>query len=1143
MTRTLLLAGLAAGALWAQLATSSLVGTVTDPSGLGVPSVAVKAVHVETGRARDAATNERGDFVLNGLDPGAYTLTFAVNGFKTKQLRDVVLITGETLPVGKVQLELGGVSETVQVTSQAAPVMTRSSERASEITSVEIEDLEVRGRNFMDLLDLMPGVVSTSKSQDISTNPSIYVAGNRNTSNNVTIDGTPSNDMGNGYQMKMMVSKDAVSEVKVLTSNYQAEYGRLAGSNVVVVTKSGSKAFHLLASYFTRNEDFNANNFFYNLNSLPRPRYRYNTATYNVSGPVTFPHHFNSNRDKLFFYWGQEFWPSTTSTLGQFTVPTALERQGDFSQSVNTAGQLYAVRDPQNNNTAFPGSQIPKNRLDANGVALLNVFAPPNFSNRAISGGNYNYVFSSPASRPLKTSTGKIDYILNSSNTITGTVNMYTDKEQGALGINTSAGNWPLMVKTYSSRPKSTSERWTRIIRPTILNELSFGFLGQPADNFYTQDELQKISRSAVGFNAAQFSPATNDIGVIPNATFGGGVPNPANLAIEARFPLYNRYYILHWADNLTVTQGSHIFKAGIYVERFTRNQKKTGTVFNGAFDFQNNANNPFNTGYAYSNAALGSFYTYTQTTSRKWMNIQDWDGEGFIQDNWKASRRLTIDLGVRMYWIPPMSERDNLISGFVRSAYSPAQAVKLIQPVMSGGQRVGIDPATGKTYSVTLVGAIAPGAGNPANGMVTASNPGSLPRSLVNSRGIQWGPRIGFAYDVFGNGKTALRGGFGIFYNRPTTEGYFSNFVGQPPNASAPTITWGQISTLGSATGLLSPSTVYAPDLAGKVATVLNYSLSVQRDVGFRTIVDVGYAGSAGRHLQWEVDQNAIPIGANFLTSNFDPTTNRVLLPNFLRPTIGYASIYVLSFGSSSNYHSLQVSVRRRFSRRAQFGASWTWSKAMDYNDADTDTIVPLVRPRTYYYGMASFDRTHNLSFSYIYDLPRSPWRNAVARGFLDGWQISGITKFQSGQPLGVTMTASGGQDITGTTSLSPRPDVVGNPVLPKDKRTFTRNFDTSVLRCPAVGTLGNSGSTIIRGPGINNWDLSLLKNVTVHERLHFQLRAAAFNTFNHTQFSAMNTAANFNPVTGQQIAAKLGTFTAARDPRQMQLGLRLVF
>src|ERR1035441_3437869 len=257
MKRAILLTALTAGAVWSQLTTTSLVGTVTDPSGLAMAGVSIKAAHIDTGRERNSTTNERGDFVLNSLDPGTYNVTFAMAGFKTKELQNVVLVIGETLPIGKVQLELGGVGEKVQVTARAESVMTRSSERAAEITSSEIEDLDVRGRNFMGLMELLPGVVSTTVAQDLSTNPTVYVAGNRDSSNNVTIDGTPSNDMGNGNQMKLTVSQDAVAEVKVLTSNYQAEYGRLSGSNVVVVTKSGAKSFHGLARYFTRNEDLN----------------------------------------------------------------------------------------------------------------------------------------------------------------------------------------------------------------------------------------------------------------------------------------------------------------------------------------------------------------------------------------------------------------------------------------------------------------------------------------------------------------------------------------------------------------------------------------------------------------------------------------------------------------------------------------------------------------------------------------------------------------------------------------------------------------------------------------------------------------------------------------------------------------------
>jgi hypothetical protein len=1143
MTKTLFLTLLTVGLACAQAPTGSMVGTVRDPAGLAMTGVAISAVHVDTGRERHTTSSERGDFVLNSLEPGAYTLTFTMSGFKRKILQNLELTIGDTLSVGDVKLEVGGVTETVSVTAQGAAVMTRSSERSDLITSDQIEDLVVRGRNFMDLVQLLPGVVDTAKSQDISTNPAIYVMGNRDTSNNVTIDGVPSNDLGNGFQMKMQVSQDAVAEVKVLTSNYQAEYGRMAGSNVIVVTKSGAKAFHGMASYFIRNEDFNANNFFSNLNGLSRPRYRYNTATYGISGPVTIPKLFNRNREKLFFYWGQEFWPTTSSVSGTVTVPTALERAGDFSQSVTQAGGAIAVHDPFNNNAPFPGNQIPQNRLDPNGEALLKIFPLPNFTNVSISGRAYNYVFLSPLKTPLSTNTGKIDYLINQNNTITGSLNMYKNETTGSLGVSDPGSlNWPLMVKTWSSPAISTTGRWTRIINPTTLNELTFGFLFQPADDSYTNDQFQKISRSAVGFNAPQFNAAANDFNVIPDATFGG-VSNAANLWVEGRFPLYNRYYVFNWSDTLTLTRGSHTIKAGFYLERYTRNQKKI-VAANGSFDFQNNATNPFNTGYAYSNAALGTFNTYTQSTSRDWMNMLDWDMEGFIQDNWKVTRRLTIDYGLRVYWITPLVEQSNLIAGFVASQYNPAQAVKLIQPAMVGGQRVGMDPSTGQTYAAALIGAIAPGAGNPSDGMVTASNPGSLPRSLVPNAGVQFGPRFGFAYDVFGDGKMAIRGGFGVFYNR-FIETYFDNFVGQPPLAQTPVLTYGTLATLGSATGLSSPGNVYGPDVTGHLLPrIMNYSLSVQRDIGFKTVVDVSYAASLARHLQWWPDLNAIPLGANFLPASADPTTPGKPLPAaFLRPISGYNSVFQMSGGSSSNYHSLQVHARRRFARNLQFGAAWTWSKAMDFNDTDADTIEPIV-PARYYYGLASFDRTQVVSLNYIYDLPKIPWTNPLAGAILNHWQVSGITSFQSGAPLGVSVGTTNGEDITGTTSLAPRVNVNLNPAAaPQTNSRLQSNLNPNAVLLPAVGTYGDAGKTVFRGPGVNNWDIALVKNFPVRERLRAQIRCEAYNAFNHAQFSTVNTSTSFNPATGQQTNGKLGTFTAARDPRQLQLGIRLSF
>lgn len=649
------------------------------------------------------------------------------------------------------------------------------------------------------------------------------------------------------------------------------------------------------------------------------------------------------------------------------------------------------------------------------------------------------------------------------------------------------------------------------------------------------------MQRSSVGFKAGQFAPLANPLGIIPNATFGG-VPGAANLIVEGRFPLYNDYYIYTWSDNVTATLGGHTVKAGTYLERFARNQKKA-VSFNGTLDFAQNANNPLNTGYAWANAALGVFNQYTESTGLGWMNVNAWDTEAFIQDNWKLSRRLTLDYGLRMYWINPMTESDNLISAFVPSLYSAANAAKLIQPTGAGNQRAGVDPFTGQTYVAAQIGAIAPGGGNPANGMARAGTNG-LPDSIIQNRGVHWGPRVGFAYDVQGNGKMAVRGGFGVFYNRFFTETYFSNMIAQPPLVQTPTVTYGQLSTLTSSTGLVYPTNVYAPDLQGKLPIVMNYSLSVQREIGFKTVLDIAYAGSLGRHLMWFRDLNAIPLGTNFLPSSADPTQPGRPLPNaFLRPLIGYNSIYSMEGASSSNYNSLQVTAQRRFANHLQFGLAYTFSKALNYNDTDTDMVNSLVNARSYYYGVASYDRTHILSINYIYELPDAPWKNGLSRAVLNGWQVSGITTFSSGAPLGINVTTTNGADITGTPSIGLRADIAGDPVLPKDQRTFSRNFDTSVFRLPKPGTYGNAARTVIRGPGINNWDVALAKNFALYERLRLGFRAEAYNVFNHTQFSALDTTARFDPTTGQQVNSRFGAFTAARDPRQLQLALRLSF
>jgi hypothetical protein len=1125
-----------------QTITSSITGSVRDASGLPISGAEVALRNTATGAERKALSNERGDFVFASLQPGAYDVSVTMAGFKTTERRGVRLSASETLALGGIEMEIGAVTERVTVSAQVATVQTASSERSGVVTSSQVENLLIKGRNVSSLLSLLPGVVDLADSDSPDRNFNIYVQGNRRNTNAFLLDGMSLNAIGNNFNVLVGVSQDAVAEVKILLSNYQAEYGRMSGANVQIVTKSGTRDFHGLGSYFKRHEQFNANNFFNNRLGAPNPRYRFNTWNYNVGGPVYIPGKFNRNRDKLFFFFSQEYWPLRINRpITQLTVPAELERAGDFSQSVDLNNRLIPIRDPDTN-AVFPGNRIPASRVNASGQALLRFFPAPNFFDRGISVGRYNYVFQTENQTPQRTETVKIDYNPNSNNLVFANFTAYSDVQEGAIGIPSSGGtNWPQMRKTFNNQGRSGIFRYQRIFSPTLINELTVGVIRRPANDLVDDAEVKRNLRETVGYRVGQFNPASNPLGVIPNASFGG-VTQPANLTIEGRFPLVTTHDSMSITDNVTKTRTAHTLKAGFYWDRIWRNAANA-VNFNGNIDFGRNVNNPLDTGYAYSNAALGVFNSYTEASNRPFLHFRLSNVEWFAQDNWKVTQRLTLDYGMRFALILPLFEQDNLVSAFVPSRFDPARHVRLIEPRLVGGRRVGAHPVSGEVFSASLIGSIAPGAGNPANGLVVTAQDKSYPRSLIDNRGVHFGPRVGFAYDLFGNGSTALRGGFGIFYNRQNLDAVLNPFTTQAPLVENPVITFGTLSSLLSSAGLLAPQNILGIDRAGEVPTVMNFSLSLQRRIGYGTVIDIGYSGSLARHMMWQRNLNSIPFGANFDPANADRTANNVPLPQaFLRPMIGYNNINVREFASNSNYHSLQVSANRRFASGVQFGASWTWSKTLDYNDNDTENVSVLVPVRVWNYGLASFDRTHVLKLNWLWDVPRTSLRG-MAGYIVNHWQVSGIASFVSGQPLGVGFSTTTPVDITGSPTDGARIVVTGNPVLPRSGRTFSQNFRADVFQLPARGTIGNAAKNILRGPGINNWDIAVFKNFPLRgDRMRLQFRSEFYNAFNHTQFSGLDTAARFDPQ-GNQVNQRLGEFTAARNPRQIQFSLRFYF
>ena len=1139
-------------ALWglqtapAQTVSGVITGTVKDPTEAVIVTASVTLTNEATGAARDTKTNEVGLYTFNSVQPGTYTLRIAQDGFKAFLRTSIALTANERLPID-VKLELGASAETVRVESQGTTVNTVSSERSGVVTASQLETLQLKGRDYMGMLRLLPGVVDT-KNRDApgnGTNGGLNIQGGRADSANITLDGITNADAGNNTGNFYQPSMDAVAEVKVLLTNYQAEYGRNAGATINVIMKSGTKAFHGSAYEYKRNEALNANSFFNNLTGLPRARYRYDIFGYTLGGPVYIPHVFNTSKEKLFFFFSHEISPQTAPQAVTFrTVPTALERQGDYSQTLLSNNSLQIITDPSTGH-AFPGNVIPANRIDKNGQAILNMFPLPNTSS---STHQYNYVFQSVVDHPRNTEVLRLDYMIDAKTTFFWRGILSSEQYHGDQGFTGISANWGQTPMYYNIAGHGSVANFTRVISPNAVNEFTWGVNRGLQQRYFLNDAaLAQNERSKVGLSTlGQFFPGNNPLGFVPDASFGG-VPNAVNLLMDPKFPFLGTTNIWNYTDNFSYVHEAHTLKAGIYFEPTARNTRRE-SLFRGSFDFGANANNPLNTGWAWANTVLGDFNSYQESDSPTFAHGRFTNVEWYLQDTWKVSHRLTLDIGLRMCVVQPAYSAGNNLAGFVMGRYNPAKAPALYQPAIVGGTRVGLDPRTGATVPAVLIGAFVPNSGDIYNGMVVAGQ--SYPKGLVDNRGINWAPRFGFAWDVFGTGKTAVRGGFGIFYNRIGGDEAFV-MTQNPPLRNTPIVYYNSLSTYLQAQQSLFPTTVDGLSQLGQVPTTMNWSFGIQQAVGFGTVVDAAYVGSVARHLMQETNINEIPYGANFLAANQDATSPGKPLPtNFLRPYPGYGDIQYGDFSGTSNFESLQVQVNRRFARSVQYGVSWTWSKAMDFVDdpglssstfTDIATYVPI---RTWNYGKAGYDRTHNLAFSYTWDVPKASvhWNNAFTRQAFDNWQVSGITSFISGQPLGITLTTTDNADITGGGDGA-RVVMLQNPILAKSDQTFYRFFNTSAFGRPAKGTYGNAPKDVIRGPGTNNWDASISKKWTLGaEMRRLEFRFEMYNAFNHTQFSTLDTTALFAP-DGSQTNKRFGQFTAANPARIIQAGLRFAF
>lgn len=1118
--------------LWAQ-ENATISGTVMDSTGAVIPDVAVTLTNEATGQVRSAVSNSSGIYLFANVGVGRFSLAATAAGFLKYTKTDIIVNTAQTLQEN-ISLSVGSEGQTITVKADALQVQTQSNELSNLISGAQVAQLATNGRNVTSLASLgmgksnnLPafgGVNALTSANGISFN------GTRVSHNIYMLDGGELNDRGCGGCFSSLPSIDALAEFQTLDSNYGPDYGIGSGGTILMVLKSGTQNYHGGFWYFNRNEVYDANNYFSNLAGQSRPKFRLNEPGGNIGGPLWIPHIYNESRKRTFFFVNEEWRklvqgsaPSIVNTIAANNFPTAGQ---PFTYGVPANGTVPVVPVLPNNPTMtaryqslgltpgqpFPNNTIPAELLDPNALLELNAgtFPKPNL-------GSSQYVSSIPQPTDVREDVVRIDHAINSKLQLMGHY-LHDAVSQTYYPPLWGDSSYPTVGTKMLNPSWSATVKLTQTISPNLLNETAFLYSG----NTIHLDPVGTATRPS-GWTGTSFFPVANNVGSrMPEVQLGA----PYNTTWSSSyFPWKNSYEGYQTRDDFSWTKGRHQFKFGFsYLHTAKNQQLQANTQGTAVF----NANGF--TGDSYINFLLGYSASFTQLqylAGKHWVN----NNYGFYaNDNWRIASRLTLNLGVRYDGMPHAFERYDQFANFVPGSYNASSGY----PLNADG--------TLNPNSLTTFG------GQPfyLNGIRIAGANG-FPRGVVQDKFNTWQPRIGFAYDVYGDGKTVVRGGFGLFFERVQGNDVY-NAALNPPFAYQPSATNVFFSNpntsvlTGTTTSQIFPSTLTNLQYSYSPPATAMFSLGVQRQIAPSVIAVLQYAGSSGWH-----QSDVRPINTLPLTDPNNPSdpygvrrgvASQTLDANLYRIYPGFSSISQEENTTNFSYSSLQAGVRMENKHGLTLQLAYTWSHEIDEVSNDLNTLSNPFNS-SYDRGAGSFDRRNIFNANYIYALPFFQNRsNGLARTLLGGWEVSGITVAQSGSPQRLSYTGTDTLGLGGGTTN--RPNQVATVTYPK---RLTAWFSTSSFAAPTApwdgGTnqgFGNSRKDAVVGPGLLNFNMSLFKTFKLKEDQgpSLQLRFESFNTFNHTQFLNIDTGT---------ADSNFGQVTSAYDPRTLQLGAKFQF